>query len=129
MRRGRPLAEWYLAARRARRRGRWRFSVPVCVLILFLLSPEILVIEALTTLAVSQAATALALPPLAVLILMGAAMLIVALILAELLYFVLRESGLEDNGARCRVCNYDLTGHVSGVCPECGQTIVVEPLE
>ncbi|HEY3243576.1 MAG TPA: hypothetical protein VGM03_09515 [Phycisphaerae bacterium] len=23
-------------------------------------------------------------------------------------------------GARCQICGYDLTGNISGVCPECG---------
>lgn len=26
----------------------------------------------------------------------------------------------------CQTCGYDLTGNVSGVCPECGETISVE---
>ncbi len=26
----------------------------------------------------------------------------------------------DKNGRRCHACDYDLTGNVSGVCPECG---------
>jgi rubrerythrin len=25
---------------------------------------------------------------------------------------------------QCRKCGYDLTGNVSGVCPECGEAVV-----
>ena len=28
-----------------------------------------------------------------------------------------------DHETRCRKCGYDLTGNVSGVCPECGERI------
>lgn len=31
-----------------------------------------------------------------------------------------RKSRLLDDPHRCRVCGYDLTGNVSGICPECG---------
>ncbi len=30
--------------------------------------------------------------------------------------------GVVNANARCRTCGYDLTGNVSGVCPECGKT-------
>jgi hypothetical protein len=30
-------------------------------------------------------------------------------------------------GLHCPVCTYDLTGNVSGVCPECGSTVPYRP--
>jgi len=30
-------------------------------------------------------------------------------------------------GPRCRHCDYNLTGNVSGVCPECGEKVDVQP--
>lgn len=40
------------------------------------------------------------------------------------LWFVRRErSHLRKRAGRCICCSYDLTGNVSGVCPECGTKI------
>ncbi|HNO78368.1 MAG TPA: hypothetical protein PKN33_09945 [Phycisphaerae bacterium] len=35
-------------------------------------------------------------------------------------YMNVRWSKVEYDGSSCRQCGYDLTGNVSGVCPECG---------
>jgi hypothetical protein len=31
-----------------------------------------------------------------------------------------------DSGAVCTVCDYDLTGNLSGICPECGTPIAAQ---
>ncbi len=36
-------------------------------------------------------------------------------------YMNVRWKEVEYDGSSCRQCGYDLTGNVSGVCPECGR--------
>ena len=40
-----------------------------------------------------------------------------------LLGFAARNQGLQDSEGVCQECAYDLTGNISGVCPECGAKV------
>jgi uncharacterized paraquat-inducible protein A len=88
-----------------------------------LLSPMIILIEDVVCAGVTRTATALSLPPLVTMVATAVAVLAVAVILAQLLYFGFREAHVEQDGPRCQRCDYDLTGNVSGVCPECGRPL------
>ena len=123
MRRRTSLLAWYTRTARGKRDGRWRFPVWVCFLLFLLLSPAILLAEGLACVGVMTVMTRLSAPPLLTLTVMAATMLIVACILAQLIYFLLRESHVEGEYVRCRRCGYNLTGNVSGRCPECGEAI------
>ena len=46
-----------------------------------------------------------------------------SLILRGLFFLVARSIDKTSSGCACRSCAYDLTGNVSGVCPECGTEI------
>lgn len=48
---------------------------------------------------------------------------VLAYIPARLLFGHLRSATISDETWRCRRCGYNLTGNVSGVCPECGTRI------
>ncbi len=57
---------------------------------------------------------------------MGLELLITGAI-AGLAYGVSRRVMTRLRPGRCRSCGYDLTGNVSGVCPECGTPIQTQP--
>lgn len=40
---------------------------------------------------------------------------------ARTTYMNVRWKDVEYDGSSCRQCGYDLTGNISGVCPECGR--------
>ncbi len=40
-------------------------------------------------------------------------------------YLLLRWKRVVDDGVHCIMCNYDLTGNESGICPECGSSVDV----
>ncbi len=54
-------------------------------------------------------------------------LLITILMYAMLVGFVDRLGSIPADDRRCRECDYDLTGNVSGVCPECGAALVDAP--
>jgi hypothetical protein len=118
---GRSLLTWYRDTSRAKWRGRWRPSASACFGVFILLSPMIILIEGLVCIGVARTATALSLPPLVTMVATVVVGLAVAVIVAQLLYFGFREGRVEQDGPRCQSCGYDLTGNVSGVCPECGR--------
>ncbi len=45
---------------------------------------------------------------------------VMAYVPARMIYMGLRWERLVDDGRHCVYCGYDLTGNVSGLCPECG---------
>ncbi|UCG32128.1 MAG: hypothetical protein JSU68_10725 [Phycisphaerales bacterium] len=58
---------------------------------------------------------------------MVAAVVVAAYILSKMIYMLsktiytgLRWRTIEHDGHHCGDCGYDLTGNVSGICPECG---------
>ena len=129
MRQGKSLLEWYAETARAKKQGRWRLPLWACFVLFILLSPAILLAEGLACVGVMTVMTRLSAPPQLTLAVMAATVLIVACILAQLIYFLLRESHVEGEYVRCRCCAYNLTGNVSGVCPECGEAIAGHPGE
>jgi len=48
---------------------------------------------------------------------------IVAAVSAKFVYSCLRWRAAVSDGRTCSECGYDLTGNVSGTCPECGQPV------
>jgi hypothetical protein len=53
----------------------------------------------------------------------GSLLLVILLgsyLLARFVFFLLRWRQVYPEEPRCRKCGYDLTGNVSGTCPECG---------
>ena len=108
---------------RAKKRGRWRFPLPVCLAVFCLISPGILLVEGLICVGLMTVAGHLGVPPEVALVMMAVTMIIVACVLAQVIYFALRKGGIEDDGIHCRSCGYNLAGNVSGVCPECGSAV------
>ncbi len=48
---------------------------------------------------------------------------VVAYIPSHLIFKSLRWETFEYDGSYCLECNYNLTGNVSGICPECGRPV------
>ena len=46
-----------------------------------------------------------------------------AYIITRYVYTVVRWKRVPDEGPICAACGYNLTGNLSGVCPECGEPI------
>ncbi len=54
----------------------------------------------------------------------------IAVAFGVLVFFIRRGAGLAADGAeRCAECRYNLTGNVSGVCPECGTAFGARPVD
>lgn len=117
------IHEWYSAFARVKKRGRWRFPLWACAAIFIFLSPLIILVGGLAALPIGRLALDGLVHPLLGLAAMAVCVLGVAGVLAQLIYFGLRKPAPEDNGPQCRKCSYNLTGNVSGVCPECGTAI------
>jgi uncharacterized paraquat-inducible protein A len=49
--------------------------------------------------------------------------LLLAYLPSRWVYSLMRWRRVQDNGERCAHCDYDLTGNVSGTCPECGRAV------
>ena len=56
-----------------------------------------------------------------VLVLANVGTLALAYVASRLVYDKLRWKHVEPDGTHCCWCGYNLTGNISGVCPECGQ--------
>jgi hypothetical protein len=112
------LLQWYSDLARAKKHGHWRFPLVACVAIFILVSPVIWVVLASVTIGVCVVMVRISVPM--ILPVMVACWIATACILAQLIYFALRVSCPEDDGISCRTCGYNLTGNVSGICPECG---------
>lgn len=52
---------------------------------------------------------------------------VVPYVATRLTYRGLRWVRVDDGVRRCGVCHYDLTGNVSGTCPECGTPTEQQP--
>jgi len=122
-----PLLQRYRELGRAKRRGRWRFPLWVCFTIFILLSPAILIVEGSVCVGIMVVMHELPVPPVFALAALFVSVFVVAYLLAQVIYFALRVGAVEDGDPRCRSCGYNLTGNVSGRCPECGQPIAAEP--
>ncbi|MGD8454240.1 MAG: hypothetical protein PVJ57_20700 [Phycisphaerae bacterium] len=53
----------------------------------------------------------------------GGAMLLAAALMSWRVYADLRWETIDNTGRYCLRCGYDLTGNVSGRCPECGREL------
>ncbi len=49
--------------------------------------------------------------------------ILLAYLVARFVYCAVRWKLVEYDGSWCTTCGYDLTGNVSGVCPECGEAV------
>lgn len=103
--------------------GRWRFPLWVSFGVFILVSASILIVEALVGVGVMIAMTEAGIPSQIMLPVLVLAMIVVACVLSQMIYFGLRESRVEYDGEHCLSCGYNLTGNVSGVCPECGEPL------
>ena len=123
-RKGRSLLLRYLDLRRAKTLGSWRFSLPACMGIFLLLTPSVLLIDAMVGLAVIYVVmgeTDLLRVPLTAGVVAAVVMLVVAVALAEVIYLALRQSPPARDSRHCHTCGYDLRGSIEAArCPECG---------
>jgi len=117
----RTVYDWYRNLADAKRRGRWRYPLAACVAVFILLIPLILGMVAFSTLAVLFVVELVFDSPSLQLVAMSAMALVTSVVVADVIYFALRKSAPEDH--ECQQCGYDLTGNVSGVCPECGNDV------
>ncbi len=123
MSRERSFYQRYLELARAKKRGRWRFPLWVCFAIFISLCPVVLFLEGMVIFATFTLVESGLLPMLLSLALGAACAIVVLLASAELIYFGLRQAAIDDDSTHCLTCGYNLTGNVSGICPECGSEI------
>ncbi len=61
-----------------------------------------------------------------ILSIMTAICVVLAYIPSRMMFMALRWKTLEHDPGYCLKCNYNLTGNVSGICPECGSPVITD---
>jgi hypothetical protein len=125
---GRCLLDWYCSTAAARKYGKWaqkygqwRLPYPVCVLIGLVSAPVIFAVAMLVGVGLAWAAERLGVPRKLVMMVIVPAVFFAVYMLAKLVLFALKRPGIVPEGIHCTTCGYNLTGNVSGRCPECGE--------